>query len=89
MRPRRTVLIGDAAAYGLIVTQGFGRIGNHAVETPTMIRYGQPTQDELFVTASAAQGGVRITNASDREDLVMLKHFGPGNPDAKALIAVN
>ena len=29
--------------------------------------------------------GVTITNRSDTENLVMLKHFGPGNPDAKSL----
>ena len=47
-----------------------------------MIRYGQMTKDELFVTAEAAKEGVKIVNRSDSEDLVMLKHFGPGNPDA-------
>jgi hypothetical protein len=41
------------------------------------------TQDELFVTANAASQGVAITNLSDKEDLVMLKHFGPGNPECK------
>jgi len=87
-RPGRTVTIRDSAAYGLIVTQGFGRIGKMEVETPTLIRYGQLTKDELFVTAAAAQEGVAVTNTSDREDLVMLKHFGPGNPDAAALIRV-
>ena len=40
------------------------------------------TKDELFVTASAAAAGVKITNRSETENLVMLKHFGPGNPDA-------
>jgi hypothetical protein len=40
------------------------------------------TQDELFVTAQAAADGVVITNKSKTEPLVMLKHFGPGNPDA-------
>ena len=28
------------------------------------------------------QNGVVIVNRSDSEDLVMLKHFGPGNPQA-------
>jgi len=82
VRPGRTVTIRDAAAYGLILTQGYGKIGVLEVETPTLIRYGQLTQDELFVSLGAAAAGVRITNISDREDLVMLKHFGPGNPDA-------
>ena len=40
------------------------------------------TKDELFVTAEAAQNGVVVTNKSDCENLVILKHFGPGNPDA-------
>ena len=44
------------------------------------------TKDELFVTAAAADEGIEITNKSDTEALVMLKHFGPGNPDAKPLI---
>ena len=84
--PGRSVTIKDAAAYGLIVTQGRGSIGRHEVETPTLIRYGQMTKDELFVTVAAAAEGVNVTNASDTEDLVMLKHFGPGNPDAEPLI---
>ena len=50
-----------------------------------MIRYGQMTKDELFVTAVAAKRGVKVINRSDKEDLVILKHFGPQNPDAKGL----
>lgn len=84
--PKRSALIRDAAAYGLIVVQGFGTLGKTEIETPTLIRYGQMTKDELFVTAAAAQNGVRVTNLSSSEDLVMLKHFGPGNPDAEPLI---
>jgi len=80
--PGRSVTIRDVAAYGLILTQGFGTFGKHEVETPSLIRYGQMTQDELFVTAQAASAGVVITNKSETENLVMLKHFGPGNPDA-------
>jgi hypothetical protein len=44
------------------------------------------TKDEVFVTAAAAGEGVVVTNRSDKEDLVMLKHFGPGNPDAARLV---
>lgn len=83
--PNRTVTVRDSAAYGLILTQGQGSIGKHAVQTPSMIRFGEMTQDELFVSASAAQGGVRIENRSETEPLVILKHFGPGNPDALSL----
>ena len=80
--PGRSASIRDAAAYGLILTQGYGAVGRHDVETPSLIRYGQMTQDELFVTASAASNGVVIANKSKTENLVMLKHFGPGNPEA-------
>ena len=80
--PGRSVTIRDAAAYGLILTQGYGSIGKHEVETPSLIRYGQMTSDELFVTADAAANGVVLTNKSATENLVLLKHFGPGNPDA-------
>ncbi|MGH9672080.1 MAG: hypothetical protein ACRD44_02780 [Bryobacteraceae bacterium] len=84
--PGRSVTITDAAAYGLIVVQGWGGVGRMDVETPSLIRYGQMTKDELFVTASAAARGVVVTNWSDKEDLVMLKHFGPGNPDAASMV---
>lgn len=79
--PGRTVKIKDAAAYGLIVVQGWGSIGKQEVETPSLIRYGEMTKDELFVTAAAAKDGVTIVNRSNTENLVMLKHFGPDNPD--------
>jgi len=85
--PKRSVTIKDAAAHGLILTQGFGKLGVHQVETPALIRFGELTNDELFVTAAAASAGVTITNLSDKEPLVMLKHFGPDNPDARALIS--
>jgi hypothetical protein len=40
------------------------------------------TSVELFVTADAAANGVLLTNRSATENLVLLKHFGPGNPQA-------
>ena len=83
--PRRAVTIKDAAAYGIIMTQGYGRFGKLAVSTPAMIRFGQMTEDELFVTADAARAGVRVENLSDSDPMVILKHFGPGNADAEPL----
>lgn len=79
--PGTSVVITDAAAYGAIAVQGRGTLGVWNVETPTLIRYGQLTRDEFFVCESAAQAGVVIKNSSDTEPLVLLKHFGPGNPD--------
>jgi len=80
--PGRSATIVDAAAYGVILTQGYGTMNTLPVSTPAMIRYGQMTEDEVFVTAAAAAAGVRIENLSATDPLVMLKHFGPGNPDA-------
>jgi len=83
--PGRNVRIKDRGAYGLIVIQGHGEINKLAVECPTMIRYGDLTYDELFVSFDAARNGVTVTNKG-YENLVMLKHFGPGeNPDAPSI----
>jgi len=79
--PGAAVTVTDAGAYGLIVVQGHGTYGGHTVESPTLIRHGQLTNDELFVSPSAAAGGVCVVNASDREPLVVLQHFGPANPE--------
>ncbi len=83
--PGRSVLVRDSAAYGLILTEGHGTLGNYSVETPALIRFGQSTQDEFFVSAAKAAEGVLIKNLSETAPLVMLKHFGPGNPDAAPL----
>jgi len=79
--PGATVTIKDSAAYGLILMQGHGKMGAWDIETPALIRYGQLTNDEFFVSEQAALEGVRITNPSSCDPIVMLKHFGPGNPD--------
>jgi hypothetical protein len=84
--PGKTITVKDAAAYGVILTQGYGTFGVHQAETPSLIRFGELTRDEFFVSADAAKNGVKITNSSQTEPLVMLKCFGPGNPDVQVLI---
>ena len=79
--PSSSVTIKDSGAYGLIMMQGHGKMGTWEIETPTMIRYGEPTNDEFFVSEATAREGVKITNPSTCDPIVMLKHFGPGNPD--------
>ena len=79
--PGQSVKIYDAAAYGLVNLQGHGRFGIWPIESPAMIRFGQLTYDEYFVSESAAREGVKIVNNSLSEPLVILKHFGPGNPE--------
>lgn len=73
--PERTVTIKDSAAYGFYMLQGHGKLGVWNIETPSMIRYGQLTNDEFFVTQKVAKAGVTITNNSKTEPIVMLKHF--------------
>jgi hypothetical protein len=79
--PGATVTIKDSAAYGIIVMQGHGKMGVWDIETPALIRYGQLTNDEFFISEKAALEGVQIVNASSTDPIVILKHFGPRNPD--------
>jgi hypothetical protein len=75
--PGRSVTIKDGGAYGLIMMQGHGTMGVWDIETPALIRFGQLTHDEYFVSEAAAKAGVKITNPSKTDPIVMLKHFGP------------
>jgi len=75
--PGKAVTIKDASAYGCVVIQGHGQIGKYNCESPTLIRFGDLTADEFFVSKNAANQGVRIENHSKYEPLVILKHCGP------------
>jgi hypothetical protein len=80
--PGVKMTVKDNGAFGLITVQGSGRIGKLALQTPAMIRYGELTEDEVFVTHDAARAGVVFENTG-REPLVTLRYFGPNtNPDA-------
>ena len=78
--PGATVTVRDPFAYGCIVVQGSGRFGNYRCETATMLRFGQLSSDEYFVGEGTAKAGVTITNESEHEPLVILKHF-PSNSE--------
>jgi hypothetical protein len=47
-----------------------------------MLRFGQQSADEFYVSEAAAKKGVTITNLSPIEPLVLLKSFGPNHPEA-------
>jgi len=79
--PGQSVTIKDGAAYGCIFIQGHGKFGVFDAETPAMLRFGEQSADEYFVSEKAAKEGVTITNQSKFENLVLLKHFGPNHPD--------
>ena len=79
--PGESVTVKDGAAYGCIVIQGHGLFGVHSCAAVTLLRFGQLSEDEFFVSAPRAREGVTIVNRSQCEPLVMLKHFGPNHPD--------
>jgi hypothetical protein len=82
INPSVRVTIKDNGAYGLIAVQGSGAIGNLALQTPAMIRFGELTDDEVFVSDEAARQGVVFENTG-LEPLVTLRYFGPDvNPQA-------
>ncbi len=81
--PGAKCTIKDNGAYGLITMQGRGKIGKLTLETPALIRFGQLTEDEVFVTEDTAKQGVSFENHSDKDPLIVLRYFGPEvNPDA-------
>jgi len=41
-----------------------------------MIHFGETTEDEVFITAEAAAGGIEVENTGS-EPLVGLRYFGP------------
>jgi hypothetical protein len=86
--PGQTVVVKDSAAYGCIFVQGHGKFGVYSAETATMLRYGQLSADEYFVSEAAARKGITIVNESRFEPLVMLKHFGPNHADMPKTVPV-
>ena len=73
--PGRSVTFKDEVAYGMICVQGHGSINGLELSSPNMIRFGELTRDEYFVTEAASRNGVVYENHSDTEPLVMLCHF--------------
>ena len=81
VQPGQKVVVSDGAAYGCIIIQGHGRFGTYDAEASVMLRFGQPSNDEFFVSEAAAKQGVVIENRSRFQPMVILKHFGPNHPD--------
>jgi hypothetical protein len=76
LMPGAKCTLRDPGASGWITVQGSGRIGKLNLQTPAMIRFGEETEDEVFITHEAAQRGVVVENTG-REPLVSLRYFGP------------
>ncbi len=75
VQPGRSVTIREPGAFGCVVVQGHGAMNQLPVEAPVMLRFGQPSSDECFVSAETAFSGVTYVNHSQTEPLVILKHF--------------
>ena len=85
VEPGTKITIKDNGAYGMIAVQGSGTINGKPLQTPAMIRFGELTEDEYFVSHAAARDGVTYDNTGS-ENLVILRYFGPGvNPEAPAI----
>jgi hypothetical protein len=81
IQPGQTVTVKDGAAYGCIIIQGHGKFGVYDAEASVMLRFGQASNDEYFVSEAAAKEGVTISNQSQFQPMVILKHFGPNHPE--------
>ncbi len=76
IEPGAKCILKDPSASGWVTVQGKGRMGKLNLQTPAMIRFGQPTEDEVFISHEAAVAGVEIENTGS-EPLVGLRYFGP------------
>ncbi len=76
LQPGATCTIRDPGASGWLTVQGSGRLGPLALQTPTLIRFGETTDDEVFISHEAATRGVIVANTGT-EPLVGLRYFGP------------
>jgi hypothetical protein len=84
IQPGAKCTIKDGGAYGWITVQGSGQVENMTLQSPVMIRFGDMTEDEVFVTCKKANEGVTFENTGT-EPLVGLRYFGPdAQPKAPA-----
>ena len=64
VNPGQKATIKDNGANGIICVQGEGRINKLRLSSPKMIGFHELTEDEVFVTESAAKAGVTFENTS-------------------------
>jgi hypothetical protein len=76
IEPGAKCTLRDPGSSGWITVQGKARMGRLNLQTPAMIRFGQTTEDEVFISYEAATAGVEIENTGS-EPLVGLRYFGP------------
>lgn len=81
LAPGAKCTLKDPGASSWITVQGEGRLGKLKLQTPTLIRFGEATDDEVFITHEAATRGVTIENTGS-EPLEGLRYFGPDTFDS-------
>ena len=81
LAPGAKCTIKDPGASSWITVQGEGRMGKMKLQTPTLIRFGETTDDEVYITHEAATAGVTIENTGS-EPLEGLRYFGPDTFDS-------
>ena len=79
--PGQSYILKDSACYCALIIQGHGRFGVFECEAPELVRYEDITGDEFFVSEAAAGKGVKITNTSTYQPLVILQNFANNNPE--------
>lgn len=79
IKPGTEAILTDKAAYGCVIVQGFGKFGIYNAEAVNLMRVGEQTADEYFVSKDRAAAGVKIVNNCMTEPMVILQHFGPDN----------
>jgi hypothetical protein len=84
IEPGAEIRLTDQACYCALVTQGHGTFGIYQCEAPGLLRFGQPSGDEFFVSEAAAKKGIVIKNTGLYEPLVILQNFANNNPEVPA-----
>lgn len=78
--PNAEITLYDQACYCALISQGHGKFGVFECEAPGLLRFGQNSGDEFFVSESAAKKGITIINTSSYEPLIILQNFANNNP---------
>ena len=84
--PGQRCTLTDQACYCAVIVQGHGTFGAFECEAPELIRFGDITGDEYFVSESAAKKGIEIVNSSSYQPLVILQNFADNNPEVPSKV---
>ncbi len=78
--PGAKIKLADQACYCALVVQGHGSFGVLECEAPSVLRFGEVSGDEFFVSEDAAKKGIVVENTSSYEPLIILQNFANNNP---------